>query len=138
MTDHAESFEKLGIKKTKQRFSILDILSQTQRVMTAEEIYLQLNKQGIGINLSTVYRILELFLAKGLVEKTILPGNNKGVFALKHIKHNHHLICLKCKKTILLADCPLAEFEHHVEQQTEFNIVNHNLELYGYCKNCRY
>ncbi|MBP2652387.1 MAG: transcriptional regulator [Firmicutes bacterium] len=137
MTDHKEYLDQHGIKKTKQRILILNILSQAENIMTVEEIYLELSKQGVVISLSTIYRIMELFLAKGLVVKSIIPGNNKGVFSLKRLEHNHHLICLKCKKTVALKGCPLTEFERNVEQQTEFNIVDHNLELYGYCNKCK-
>jgi len=135
--DYKEYLKQHGIKNSKQRNLLMTILSQANGIMTAEEIYLALKKQEEKINLSTVYRILEVFVEKGLVVKSSFPSNNTCVFTLKQLEHSHHLICLNCKKTVSLPHCPLHEFEHSIEKETNFNITDHNLELYGYCNNCK-
>lgn len=136
LTDNKEYLHKHGIKNTKQRNLIFNILSQTQTMMSAEDIFLELRTVDDSINLSTVYRILELFTLKGITAKTNLPDTNKCIFELNQLEHKHHLICLKCKKIIYIKDCPLHDFERQVEQQTQFNITKHKLEMYGYCNHC--
>jgi Fur family ferric uptake transcriptional regulator len=64
-------------------------------------------------------------------------GENKSVFELNRLEHNHHLICLKCKKIIDIGECPLSKFEKDIENETEFDIVGHNYEIYGYCPECK-
>ncbi|MBU2700310.1 Fur family ferric uptake transcriptional regulator [Sporomusaceae bacterium BoRhaA] len=137
LTDHKEYLNKHGMKSTKQRNLIFNILNQARNIMTAEDIYLELRKANYLVNLSTVYRILDIFVDKGIALKSILPEDNKCVFELNRFEHKHHLICLKCKKIISIDKCPLTEFERHIEQQTNFNITNHKLEMYGYCNNCK-
>jgi len=126
-----------GIKTTKQRTLIFNILNQAKKVMTAEAIYFELRKVDDSLSLSTIYRVLNLFVDKGLVLSSNLPATNKCVFELNRLVHQHHLVCLKCQKVVYINDCPLTEFERHVEQQTNFNIIKHKLEMYGYCNNCK-
>jgi len=136
LTDNKAYLNKHGIKSTKQRNLIFNILNQAPNVMTAEDIYFEIRKVDNLISLSTVYRILEIFIDKGIVLKSNFPDNNKCVFEIDKLVHNHHLVCLKCKKVVYVSGCPLTEFERHVEQQTSFNIIKHKLEMYGYCNNC--
>lgn len=128
---------KNGIKNTKQRNLIYDILSSTKDLITAEDIYLKLINIDTSVSLSTVYRILDIFVDKGIVLKSNMIGTDKNVFEINHLEHEHHLICLKCKKVVHIENCPLTEFEHNVEKDTNFSITGHNLELYGYCPECK-
>lgn len=136
LTNNKDYLNKHGIKNTKQRNLTFNILNQAQNVMTAEDIYFELRKVDDVISLSTVYRILDMFVAKGIVLKSNLPGDNKCIFELNRLVHKHHLICLKCKKVVYISECPLSEFERQIEQETKFNITKHNLEIYGYCNHC--
>lgn len=135
--DIREFLNKKGIKNTKQRILIFDLLHSTKTLVTAEDIYLKIINVDNSISLSTVYRILDIFVDKGIALKSNMLGTDKCVFEINHFEHKHHLICLKCKKVIYLKDCPLTEFEEHVENETKFNITGHNLELYGYCPECK-
>ena len=105
--------------------------------LTAEDIYQELIGQGQGINFSTVYRILEMFTAKELTEKHYLPDSRKYGFSLRAMGHRHRLICLKCRRIVEIDHCPLAGFEAELAEKTQFDIVGHNLEWYGYCPECR-
>ena len=65
-----ESEERLknsGLKTTKSRKAILDILIRSDQPMAAEQIFLVLKQEQIAINLSTVYRTLESLENKDLV-----------------------------------------------------------------------
>lgn len=135
--DNKEFLNKHGIKNTKQRNIIFDILSKSQTLITAEDIYLEIINIDNSISLSTVYRILDIFVDKKIALKSNLPGKDSFVFELNHFEHKHHLICLKCKKVIHLKNCPLTEFEQYVENETNFSVTGHNLELYGYCPECK-
>lgn len=128
---------KNGIKNTRQRNLIYDILTSNKDLITAEDIYLKLINIDTSVSLSTVYRILDIFVDKGIVLKSNMIGTDKYVFEINHLEHEHHLICLKCKKVVHIENCPLTEFEQNVEKDTNFSITGHNLELYGYCPECK-
>jgi Fur family ferric uptake transcriptional regulator len=133
---YSTALKQVGLKNTKHRNSILNILEGCLSPITAEEIFLELKKQQIAINLSSVYRILESLVAKEMVLKSSMAGENKAMFELKRTGHRHRLICSGCKKMIPIEGCPVSEFEKSLQQQTGFRVTGHKLEIYGYCHDC--
>lgn len=134
---YEEYLHRRGLKNTRSRQAVLHLLSESGGVLTAEEMYQRLLEMGQSMNFSTVYRILELFTEKGLAEKTYLPDVRKYGFSLRAVGHRHRLICLACHKVVEIDGCPLEDFEARMAGQTQFDIVGHNLEWYGYCPHCR-
>ncbi|WP_291580656.1 Fur family transcriptional regulator, partial [Clostridium sp. UBA6640] len=57
------------LKITRARTSILTILSKSDEALTASEIWDRLNKDNIIVDLSTVYRTLEVLVDKKILEK---------------------------------------------------------------------
>lgn len=129
-------FTDQGIKSTKQRNLIYDILDKSDNPVSAEQIFTKLKDLDPSVNMSTVYRVLEVFVLKGLVLKSNIIGSNSAGYELNKIEHNHHLICLKCNKTVPLNQCPLKKLEEAIQDKTDFVITGHNLELFGYCPEC--
>jgi Fur family ferric uptake transcriptional regulator len=126
-----------GIKSTKQRNLLLKFLNQSKELLTADTLYLKVVQEDDTINLSTIYRILDLFTKKQIIQKSNFLDNTTSVFELKRLSHQHHLICLRCKKIVYIDHCPLEEFEKSLELKTDFLISDHKLELYGYCSDCK-
>lgn len=135
--DYKDCLRAHGLKSTKARNGVLAILSRNTRVITVEAVYAALLEQGCKVNFSTVYRILEMFTERKLTEKIFLPDEGKYGFSLCRPGHTHRLICLHCHKVVDLSHCPLSDYEKEVAQKTQFEIVGHNLELYGYCPECK-
>ena len=135
--DNRELFLKNGIKNTRQRNLIYDYLKHEQIPATAEQIYLKLKEEGTAINLSTVYRILDLFISRGLAVKSNTIDGNRTMFELCHSEHKHHLICVCCKKIVYVDNCPLEVFERTLEKKMSFDITGHKLEIFGFCQECK-
>jgi Fur family ferric uptake transcriptional regulator len=131
------SFKDKGLKKTKQRNEIVEMIAHAKQPLTAEEIYLKLTKLKIVINLSTVYRTLETLVSKGVLTKVTLDNEAKNRYELvEGDEHHHHLICLTCNKIVSIELCPLDLFEKQVAKSYDFIVKKHKLELYGYCDKC--
>lgn len=130
-------FTNKGIKTTKQRILLFDILKESNVPLTAEEIFSKVSSIDSSFNMSTVYRILEVFISKGMVIKSTKVDNNTALFVLSRDNHTHQLICLKCSKVIPIADCPLKRFEESMKETTDFEITGHKLEVFGYCPDCK-
>jgi Fur family transcriptional regulator, ferric uptake regulator len=130
-------FKEKGLKKTKQRNEIVEIIAHAKQPLSAEEIFLALSKLKIAVNLSTVYRTIETMVAKGILAKVNLDNEVRNRYELvdEH-EHHHHLICLGCKKIVSIELCPLDSFEKQVSKTYDFKVTNHKLELYGYCEKC--
>ncbi|OOM16316.1 Fur family transcriptional regulator [Clostridium saccharobutylicum] len=130
-----EFLKQKGIKITKGRIEILNILKNSQNSLSAEKIY-QINRDNnININLSTVYRTLELFEEKQITEKITLSD---GVFSykLRGKTHRHYLECDICHKEVEIP-CPMSQIEEMVQNTTGFTLTNHDLIMKGICKDCK-
>lgn len=130
-----EILKKNGIKITQGRIEILNILKDSENSLSAEKIYQISKNNNININLSTVYRTLELFEEKELTEKITL---NDGVFSykLKRNTHRHHLECDICHKEVEIP-CPMLQIQEMVQNSTGFTLTDHDLVMKGVCKDCK-
>ncbi len=122
-----ELLQSCGLKCTKQRLCILEILNSADKPLTAEEIH----TLTPGTALSTVYRILDKLLEKNIVIKTTIPLSDGIFYELTANEHKHFAICLACHKLKYIDICPI-----HNTTVSDFTITGHKLELYGYCREC--
>ncbi|HNX13559.1 MAG TPA: Fur family transcriptional regulator [Oscillospiraceae bacterium] len=139
MEEHLKTLiQKSGLKNTRHRAVILELLEQNDQPSTAEQLYSEMIAKSIPINLSTVYRTLDTLCEKELITKLTIEGGNKALFEFNSNLHRHHLICLGCKKIMALENCPLGDYEQTLENKTHFVITSHKLDIYGYCPDCRF
>jgi Fur family ferric uptake transcriptional regulator len=124
-----------GIKKTRQRQSVFSVLEGSPIPVSAADICAQVRKDGEDIWLSTVYRILELFVKKGIVMKISMLNNDFALYEMNRFKHKHYAICLSCRKVVQMDNCPMEKFIPQLEDN-DFHVTGHKVEVYGYCKEC--
>jgi Fur family ferric uptake transcriptional regulator len=121
------------LRATSQRILIHEALQKQSRPLSAEDLHAILPKDAV--DLSTVYRTLDAFLKEGIVVKSFF--DSRSLYHLAGTEHRHVLVCLDCHATEEIDDCPFHELEDDVESKTDFQILYHPLELFGYCKNCK-
>ena len=127
-----------GLKWTKQRKCVYNILKDEKEPVSAVEIYRRLlqTEGSETYAVSTVYRILDIFEEKGMVHKDVRSEDHIGVYELERGMHTHYAVCLVCHKRIPLEHCPVAHM-HTGAGPENFTVTGHKLELYGYCGECR-
>lgn len=125
----------VGIKKTKQRACVLSVLERSDSPLSAMEICKQTENEDCTVWLSTVYRILELFVKENVVLKTTITDSEMSLYELNRNQHRHYAVCLNCHKVVELDNCPLEKFVPELAE-SDFHILGHKLEMYGYCKDC--
>lgn len=135
--DFTDDLKRSGLKSTRQRTAILDILAQSDQPIAAEQVYFELKQKDIPANLSTVYRTLEIFADKNLVSKLNISADSRTLFEYNQMIHRHYLICLGCKKILAINSCPLEDYEQSLATETDYLIVRHKLSIYGYCPECK-
>ncbi len=136
-TNKQKLFVSQGIKSTKQRNMVYDILEEFETPISVEQIHMKVAEIDSTVNMSTVYRVLEVFVNKGLVVKTNIIGTSSAGFVLNRAEHKHQLICLKCNKVVPINNCPLKKLEDLMKEETDFEIMGHKLEVFGYCPQCK-
>ncbi|MCQ2539917.1 MAG: transcriptional repressor [Acetatifactor sp.] len=136
--NHTEIEYPEGIKWTRQRKAVYAVLWNATEPMSAVRIYHLVEQESDGEEYapSTIYRILSAFEEKGLIEKEADMVDGTITYELCRGSHKHYAVCLECKRRIPLQNCPFAHI--HLDRETEdFTIIDHKLEVYGYCKDCR-
>lgn len=137
IAEYEERLKESGLKRTKQRTAILDIFSESDQPLPAEQIYLLLKENNISVNISTVYRTLEIMAEKGLITKISIVGDSRSLYEYNRMLHRHYLVCLGCKKIVAIHHCPLEAYEKSLAAETQYTIAGHRLDIYGYCPQCR-
>lgn len=130
-----EVLNKNNIKVTKARINIYNILFNSDRALNADEIYKRCIEEGVDLNLSTVYRTLEIYEEKNIVDKVDL-GDGHYYYSIKKHSHKHVVECSLCHKEVEL-NCPMQQFEELIKNQTGFTLLEHELVLKGVCKECK-
>ena len=128
MEDINSILSKVGLKCTKQRISVMQVLSDADAPLTVENIYDKVD----GMSLSTVYRIAEKLCEKGIVSKHTIQDSDKFYYELINGEHRHYAICLGCKEMRYVDICPV-----HSPHIDNFTVTGHKLEIYGYCDKCQ-
>lgn len=147
MPDNQEQFKNLlkqnGLKVTNQRIAILEVLnSRPGEHLTAEEIYDLVRVDYPDIGLATVYRTIQLLSELNLIDKLNLDDGyvryEIGKFDQEDSgHHHHHLICLDCGGIYTFQDDLLETLETRIKDTLGFDVVDHEVKLYGHCKKCR-
>jgi Fur family ferric uptake transcriptional regulator len=135
-----EDLKKRGYKLTPQRRSIVDTIVDSEgKHLTAEEIYDVVKISCPEIGLATVYRTIILLEEIGFVSRLHL-NDGCSRYELVHCNErhrHHHLICNNCKRVIEVEDDLLDELEEEIKNKYSFDIVDHSVKFYGYCKECQ-
>ena len=82
MLEEVQKNWPVGIKRTRQRETVLSVLESSEKPLSATDIASKMEKTGDNAWLSTVYRVLELFVKKGVVIKTNMMNNEMALYEL--------------------------------------------------------
>lgn len=125
-----------GKRVTSQRALILEIIQQGQGHLDADEIYRRARNRRPRLSLSTVYRTLQALKELGLVEELRFDDTHHHYEVKSSTKH-HHLVCLGCGKVIEF-QYPLSRYvKRNVAEARDFEIVDTEIRMIGYCSQCR-
>jgi len=130
------TLKKSGKRATSQRALILEIIRQGAGHLDADEIYRQARAIQPRLSLSTVYRTLKALKEPGLIEELHFDDTHHH-YEMKSSTKHHHLICVGCGKVIEF-QYPLTRYlKRSVPEAKDFEIVDAELRLTGYCSQCR-
>lgn len=121
---------------TGQRRVLLDIIRAQGEHLDAEELYRLASQHYPRLSRSTVYRTMSLLRDLGLIDEVHL-GEDHHHYELKARVHHHHLICLGCGQVLEFSNPPAEELAAAVARELGFEIREIQIDLTGYCANCR-
>jgi Fur family ferric uptake transcriptional regulator len=125
-----------GYRLTPQRMMIISAIEKSDHHISAEEIYAQVVSRYPNVNISTVYRTLELLNRLNLVTETDM-GEGRVRYHPADKGHHHHLVCQECGNIIDLDESLLAPLEESLLREYGFMAELRHLAILGRCQNCR-
>ena len=130
------SLRAKGYRLTPQRMMILSAIESSRDHISAEEVYSEVLKKYPNVNISTVYRTLDLLEELDLVTKTDLGGGRVRYHPADK-GHHHHLVCRDCGKIIDLDESALKHLRETLLHNYGFDADLKHLGIMGLCDRCQ-
>ena len=134
-----DSLRERGVRLTRQRQILLDLLDKSGRHLDAESLYQLAKERDPKLNRVTVYRTLKLLKEGGLVDELDLMhwGGDQHYYETRLKQEHAHVICLRCGKVEEFFGEPLQKLRRQVESHFGFQILLARTEIGGYCSHCQ-
>ncbi|WP_096608192.1 transcriptional repressor [Calothrix sp. NIES-2100] len=129
LEDALSQCQLLGMRVSRQRRFILELLWQANEHLSAREIYDRLNQQGKDIGHTSVYQNLEALSSQGIIE--CIERCDGRLYGNISDSHSH----VNCLDTNQILDVHIElpeEFIRQVEEQTGVKISDYSINFYGY------
>lgn len=134
-----QSLQQQGVRLTRQRRILLDLIDQSGKHLDAESLYMLAREKDPKLNRVTVYRTLKLLKQGGLVDELdLMHFSGEQHFYETRMKQEHaHVVCLRCGKIEEFFGEPLRRMREQVESDFGFEILLARTEIGGYCADCQ-
>ena len=130
--------KKNQCRLTPQRKVILKVLLSFQdSLVTIDDLLNLCQEKNPDINITTIYRNIELLDSFNLIYKKNINKNTTAYKIICSEHHHHHLTCLNCGKIVTIDYCPITPSLIELVESKDFTFTEHNLELFGYSSKCR-
>lgn len=123
-----------GYRLTPQRELVLGAVLSLGHA-TPEEIAAEVRKTASGVNISTVYRTLELLEELGLVAHTHLGHGPPSYHPAEHDDHVH-LVCRDCGTVVEVPPTVLEATVEQVAADHGFSVDVQHFAVFGTCAAC--
>ena len=131
----AEILRRAGHKLTPQRLMILRALRHAGGHVSAAQIAEQVRAAYPFVDVSTVYRTLDVLKRMRLATVTDM-GSGDAVFEWAPPEPHHHLICSSCGDVQDLGHGYLEGLASAIERQFAFTADLHHFAIFGLCREC--
>ena len=133
------SLKERGVRLTRQRRILLELLDRSGRHLDAETLFQLAQEKDPKLNRVTVYRTLKMLKLSGLIDELDLMhvGGDQHYYETRLKQEHAHLVCLRCGKVEEFFGEPLQKMRKQIETNLGFQIVSARTEMGGYCPDCQ-
>ena len=128
--------ETKGLKSTAQRDFIADTFFKINTHISLDELLKKVKRKTPNIGYATVYRTMKLLTDSGLAIARQFGDGQTRYENLPEDGHHDHIICIKCSKIAEFHNQKIEQLQMEAAKKLGFTVLNHKLELYGYCSDC--
>ena len=127
-----KDIENLGL--TKQRETVLRVIRESEKHLTANEVFDDARRLLSGISFATVYNSLSYLKKEGLIGEIKL-GTDANLYDRKLTRHDHAL-CNNCGKLVDLELSIPKKLLEEAANRSKFKPDTIELTLRGLCPEC--
>ena len=128
--DLEAALREAGVRITRQRSAILQILAESDDHPDAGELVARASAIEPTVSLSTVYRTLSVLEEKGVVHRLTFEGA-PARFETADAPHHDHMIDIETGDVIEFHSDKIEKLQAQIAAELGYDIVFHKLELYG-------
>jgi len=129
-------FREKKLRLSHARVLIYQELSDAQNPLSPQELYQAILKKKKRIGLTSIYRSLNLFESLEIVFK--ITNESNVTYKLCELEdHHHHIVCKTCGNVVEFNFCDISDWSKKVMESTGYEVTDHQLNFYGFCKACR-
>jgi Fur family ferric uptake transcriptional regulator len=134
-----DSLKQRGVRLTRQRQILLDLIDQSGKHLDAESLYQMAQELDPKLNRVTVYRTLKMLKLGGLVDELDLMhfAGDQHFYETRMKQEHAHVVCLRCGEVEEYFGEPLQKVRRQVEATFGFQIAIARTEIGGYCAHCQ-
>jgi Fur family ferric uptake transcriptional regulator len=130
----AQVLRERGLRLTAQRQLVLEAVYALGHA-TPDQVHAAVARTAAGVNISTVYRALELLEGLGLVRHTHLTHGAPTYHAATEDQHVH-LVCRDCGGVTEIPPAALDELVAGLRDGQGFRVDVGHIALFGQCAGC--
>lgn len=132
--DAAGVLRSCGVRSTRQRLAILEVLEGCSAALSAQEVHDRLRRGGEAVSLTTVYRNLLALEQVGILH--LLARDGEHTYHRCASTPHHHLHCIDCGKVEEVVGRDLDAALAEVVERFGFAPEEGPLEVRGHCGDC--
>jgi Fur family transcriptional regulator, peroxide stress response regulator len=129
----AERLATIGLRMTRQRQQVFDVVAESQDHPTAELIFERAKKANPEISFATVYNCLSVLVECGLVRQVIL--DRAPLRLCPNMREHWHFYCELCGE-VLDIDVPKDGTFHTGQLPKDITVSHVDVALRGRCSGC--
>jgi Fur family ferric uptake transcriptional regulator len=126
-----------GLRNTPEREEIVGEIFATDDHFDVDELYLRLRSKGSRVSKASIYRNIPLIMECGLIKEVWHEDGHMHYEPMYGESHHCHLRCIKCGKVVEFVEEELQVIEKRLAEKHNFLVVDHRLDVVGYCSTCR-
>jgi len=134
-TSWHEELRARGYRVTPQRQLVLEAVKELEHA-TPEAICSRVRQTARGVNISTVYRTLELLEELGMVTHTHL-GHGAPTYHLATEADHVHLVCRDCGEIQEISPEMVQSMVTTLDRELGFETDVRHLTIFGRCSRCK-
>ncbi len=135
LSDLRNDLKARGLRMTPQRQLILDAIASLDGHISAEEVHRCVVARFPDVNISTVYRTLELLQSLGLLTHTHFD-DGVAQYHLAHEQPHQHLVCRTCGYERELELSVLGPVDERLRRDYGFQADLAHFAIVGICGEC--